>query len=143
MCPNCDGRIAYDATQCPYCFATLQVPLDTNQGSLFSLQDSLYAPPYKSVTPTPEEKKPMPPASRAEAAILTPEAAEETTEVKAFWPILLLTLGINLFTFGLLQFFFSDNGIVKLEISSSFWFLYMLVSIPLFYLGFKKAEHLK
>lgn len=143
MCPNCDGRIPHEATQCPYCFANLPSLPDGNQGTLFSLQDSLYTPPYRNATP--EEKKPAPktetaaPTSMA-ATAKSPEMAQETA---GFWPILLLTLGANLFTLGILQFFFSDEGAVRLEIQSGYWFLFVLLSLPLFYFGYRKAAGLK
>ena len=61
----------------------------------------------------------------------------------SFWPILLLSIGGNLLTIGLLQLFFSDNGFLKLEWDSSYWFVYCLAAAPLFYFGFKKANTLK
>ncbi len=61
----------------------------------------------------------------------------------SFWPILLLSLGTNLLTLGLLQLFFSDNGLLRLEWNSSYWFVYCLAAAPLFFFGFKKANALK
>jgi len=140
MCPNCDGRVPYDATQCPFCFATLQVD---NSGSPLknqSIQDSLtnyYTPPYaaeeKRLSKSVEKEIPQ--------AAPTPKAVSaQVPDTRAFWPILLLTLGGNLFTLGILQFFFSDNGLVTLEIPSAFWFLYVVAAAPLFYLGLKQAN---
>jgi hypothetical protein len=60
-----------------------------------------------------------------------------------FWPILLLSIGTNLLTLGLLQLFFSDNGFLRLEWDSRYWFIYCLTALPLFFLGFKKANLLK
>ncbi len=142
MCPNCDGRVAYDATQCPYCFATLQVE-GAAQGTLFkhqSLQDSLtnpYTPPYGVQTTEPAlEKKSTVKASDSTAII----GKEEASDNKNFWPILFLSLAGNLFTLGVLQFFFSDQGIVKLEMNGTYWFLFILLSLPLFYFGFKQTK---
>lgn len=142
MCPNCDGRIPYDATQCPYCFANLPALSDAPSGSLFNLQDSLYSPPYRSA---PEEKKvsPKAPEPKQEAMAAAIEKPQEAQDSKGFWPILMLTLGANLFTLGVLQFFFSDEGYVKLEMSSAYWFLFVLLSAPLFYFGFRQASQLK
>ena len=60
-----------------------------------------------------------------------------------FWPILLLSIGTNLLVLGLLQLFFSDNGFLQLEWNSSYWFIYCLAALPLFFFGFKKANGLK
>ena len=149
ICPNCDGRVAYDATQCTYCFATLQV--DNSAPKLFtppappSSQESfssLYTPPYSS--------KPASEPLETKAAKMTPIYAEkdgsaiidrtEVSETKSFWPLLSLILGGNLLTLGILQFFFSDHGIVRLEINGSYWFLMLLASLPLFYFGFKSSS---
>lgn len=61
----------------------------------------------------------------------------------SFWPILLLSVGANLLTVGLLQLFFSDNGFLRLEWDSSNWFVYCLAALPLFFFGFKKANSMK
>lgn len=140
MCPNCDGRIPHEATQCPYCFATMQVDAARNQ----TLQDSLtslYSPPYSSKAGTlfaNEEKQASPRESMiAPAAVLEKDEGEEN---KSFWPILFLSLAGNLFVLGVLQFFFSEEGMVKLEINGSYWFLFILLSLPLFFFGWKKAN---
>jgi len=149
ICPNCDGRVAYDATQCTYCFATLQV--DNSAPKIFTPpsppsqppQDALsglYTPPYSSKSEPVDTK----------AAKTTPIYAEkdggamidrtEASETKSFWPLLFLVLGGNLLTLSLLQFFFSDHGIVRLEVNGSYWFLMLLASLPLFYFGFKGSS---
>ena len=61
----------------------------------------------------------------------------------SFWPILLLSIGANLLTIGLLQLLFSDNGFLRLEWDSGYWFAYCLAALPLFFFGFKKANLLK
>lgn len=139
ICPNCDGRIAYDATQCTYCFAAL--PSDNSSSKLFTpppSQDNLsalYSPPYSAKA---EEPKPV-----SKTSIYSEKDIAENTEAadtKSFWPLLFLTLGGNLFTLGILQFFFSDHGVMRLEINGSYWFLMLLVSLPLIYLGLKNSS---
>jgi hypothetical protein len=140
ICPNCDGRVDYDATQCTYCFATLQV--DSSAPKMFTPptppQDTLsglYTPPYSS---KPSEPKTTPIYAEKDGSAVIDKA--ETSETKGFWPILSLILAGNLLTLGILQFFFSDHGIVRLEINGSYWFLMLLASLPLFYFGFKNSS---
>lgn len=139
MCPNCDGRVAYDVTQCPYCFAILQVensppPKSMSPASSQDNLSALYTPPYSS----------KPAEAAAPKAALHSEkeniSFKEASDSKIFLPILLLTLASNLFTLGILQFFFSDHGVVRLEINANYWFLMLFVSLPLFYLGWKKLS---
>jgi hypothetical protein len=144
ICPNCDGRIDYDAAQCTYCFSALQI--ESSSLKLFSSPPSqenlsaLYTPPY-SAKPVAEAAEPR---IAAKTASLYSDKdsrfmAEQTeaSESKNFLPILLLTLAGNLLTLSILQFFFSDHGVVRLEINGSYWFLMLLASLPLFYFGLK------
>ena len=70
----------------------------------------------------------------------TTEEQQQDEGKSSFWPILLLSIGANLLTIGLLQLFFSDNGFLRLEWDSSYWFVYCLAAVPLFFFGFKKAN---
>jgi hypothetical protein len=72
---------------------------------------------------------------------LDPAEEQNAAEEKSsFWPLLLLSVGANLLVLGLLQFFFSDNGQLMLQWDSSYWFIYCLAALPLFYVGFKKTS---
>lgn len=75
-------------------------------------------------------------------AIPVESAADSNTDQgkNGFWPILLLSIGANLLTLGLLQLFFSDQGFLRLEWESRYWFVYCLTALPLFFFGFKKAN---
>lgn len=132
MCPNCDGRIPLDATQCPYCFSHQQS--DTSAPKNFTPSSdplsALYPPPYSTqVNETPTKTTPI------------PEAAE--TGSIPFWSIFMLALGSNLLTLGILQFFFSDHGTLRLEMNASYWFLMVLVGAPLIYVGLKNLSQKK
>jgi len=88
-------------------------------------------------------KKAESPAKSAPYSINTNDASEESSQEKtqsAFWPLLLLSLGGNLLLLGLLQLLFSDNGLLRLEWNSSYWFIYALAALPLLFVGYKKAN---
>lgn len=137
-----------------------------------SLQDSLtalYSPPYSGkstglMTPPLEKKEflnsrksEFPQEPMAEKRFTQPSATfgaptipmnsseEQPVEEdrSSFWPILFLSIGANLLTLGLIQLFFSDNGFLRLEWNSSYWFVYCLAALPLFFFGFKKANAMK
>ncbi len=148
ICSNCDGRIPINAKECIYCGAELseevQPPLFKQQTLQESLT-SLYSPPYssrnqtlfQSEEQTSSRSSPPPPPQPTAAAI---EEESESDLKSSFLPIFLLVVGSNLFTIGLLQFFFSSNGLLALEWDASFWFLYCLTALPLCYFGYKKAQ---
>lgn len=157
-CPNCSGKIPVDVGQCPHCFA--QVPVEAAKEAFAAktpspLQESFnsrYAPPYQpksSLTSNflvNEEKKFFGAATEKSEELLLPdqpsskEGIQEKEWNKSFWPIFALSVGGNLFVLGILQFFFADSGVVKLEMNAEYWFLFLLVSAPLFYFGIKKLQ---
>jgi hypothetical protein len=165
MCSSCDGRIPFDANLCPYCASEQKMgalPTESSAKQLHhqSLQDSLtalYTPPYaaKSTPPKefPHKREPLS-EPMAEKRFTTPlgtptiptNSAEEhpvTEDRSSFWPILFLSIGANLLTLGLIQLFFSDEGFLRLEWNSRYWFVYCLAAFPLFFLGFKKVNAVK
>lgn len=169
LCPNCDGNVPLEATECPYCAADLsgQAEKDSapSQAVLFknqSLQESLaslYTPPYSSSASSSAPAAPKAPVfkeaapKRAEPTYRsappppspTPAAteaavSEEANEKGSILSIMLMSLSGVLLTLGLIQFFFSSNGILRLEWDASYWFIYCLGALPLFYLGYKKLN---
>ncbi len=156
MCTSCDGRIPWDAENCPYCAADQKNTGASKELHHQSLQDSLtslYNPPYgKKETHLPPNEQPMMDkrfnsqnTSLGAPTIPINTAAEQPIDEgkSSFWPILLLSIGTNLLTLGLLQLFFSDKGFLRLEWDSSYWFVYCLAALPVFFFGFKKANGLK
>ncbi len=152
MCTNCDGRIAIEAVVCPYCGAETQMH-NAIQESL----TALYPPPYSSKgTGIPENIQPPREAmqekrfNQANISLGAPtipadvgEQQRTQEEQSSFWPVLMLSIGANLLVIGLLQLFFSDEGFLRLEWSSHYWYIYCLAALPLFYLGMKKANALQ
>src|ERR1700722_12469263 len=136
MCTSCDGRIPYDADACPYCASTQKStaapPVNqVKENHHQSLQDSLtslYSPPYSGKKETlnthkfESPKEPMAEKRFNNSGLGIPtipvQAADEqqaSDDRTSFWPILLLSIGANLLTLGLIQLFFSDNGFLRLE----------------------------
>ena len=125
-----------------------------NQQSLEESLASLYKPPYpqqrpqESIMPEEPSKPEAPSFPENQSSLLSsyeepapiapaPQAAAIDTKKSELFPLLLLALGANLLTLGLLLFFFSDNGTLTLEWNASKWFIYCLTSLPLVYFGLK------
>lgn len=134
MCPNCDGRIPQESTQCPFCFAQLSSDSSTPKVTTTDPLSALYPPPYTTSGAASETKS----TAKSTTAV---ESSER--EAIPFWSILMLALGSNLLTLGVLQFFFSDRGILKLEMNASYWFLMVLIAGPLIYFGLKNLSSKK
>lgn len=170
ICANCDGRIAIEAEQCPYCAAPCSIPPQPQAPTpLFdhkSIQDSLtslYTPPYANNKSAPDmkyDKDKIKPKSfvkeshenqlnaslgkvgySSSAPIIEQEKVQQ--EKSSFAPLLFLLLGGNLLIIALLQLFFSEGGILRLEWQSKYWYIYALIGLPVLYMGYKKAEDAK
>jgi hypothetical protein len=160
MCSSCDGRIPYDATVCPYCASEQTAAMRQHHQSIQESLTALYAPPYSGKsTPPGDKKEPLNPVKESMAekrfhpsnsVLGVPTIPQNTIEEQAvdegrssFWPILLLSIGSNLLALGLLQLLFSDQGFLRLEWDSRYWFAYCLGAAPLIYFGFKKINTFK
>lgn len=156
MCPFCEGSVAWEATECKFCGsslvkATRKAAAYQTQDSLASLYDPPYAPNKKSnaygIPPTesvtanysqqPEEETPAAPPKQKPAKETKEKEDDESASLGS---LLLLSLGGVLFTLSWLLFFFSDHGRVILEWKSRFWYIYLLLSLPLIYKGYKKLK---
>jgi hypothetical protein len=169
MCPHCEGRIAFEAEICPYCAQEQAVEKSSNsfQAPLFqnqSLQESLtslYTPPYSGKRPVFSQNEKQQPILSKENSMyrnvtdekfqdplqaISNAASTSETEQKegesSLWPTVFMVAASNFLILGLLQLFFSENGLLKLEWDGSYWFIYCLISLPLFYVGVKKMKSL-
>lgn len=171
MCVSCEGRIPFDADICPYCATdqnvsklhnSFQAPLFQNQ-SLEDSLTSLYTPPYQGKRPQfsqPSQEdalEPPPMPLYREEAPMYKEVTErqqkdpllgatveyeEEVQTSSLWPTFFLLLGANVFLLGLMQLFFSQNGIFCLEWNANYWFFYCLLGGPALFYGYKKLKTL-
>lgn len=156
MCPFCEGSIPLEATECRYCGSALRKGAKTPHAA-YQTEDSLssmYDPPYTPKKPGPspagvfhasdineeEEEASLRPPSRQPKAKRPPPAEPTAEEATKLGALLLLSIGSTLFTLAWLLFFFSDHGRVTLEWKSRYWPLYLLLSVPLLYQGWKKLN---
>jgi len=125
-------------------------PYDISRGTLNTDKTiaSLYPPPYQPNAfkgPSVEETESVVHEQSAQQTTPAQEAAEpegKTEIVSTLVPILLFSFGVNFFLLGLILFFFSEEGSLHLKFNGSLWFLYVFLSMPLLYFGFKKLSKL-
>lgn len=146
MCWNCEADVSYDSTYCPFCGTDLLTTGDyesapTEDSSIQESLASLYKPPYsvrnQEGIGVPDEPE--------DAAYAQDEPEEEPLHLQAHeeekgptgWPLLLLTIGGQLFTLGLLLLFFQKNGKVTLEWNAHLWAIYLLSALPLLIFGYR------
>lgn len=160
ICSQCDGRVPIDATECFYCGMDLSKNMSNaaknatpSHASLEQSLQGLYSPSQSSrakgqdaymrssYTPPSQKLEPskQPTFSHPHAPQVGQEEKKSTTPID-FWGILALCIGSNLLMLGLLQIILSENGMLRLEWSSSFWYLYCLLGAPAFFFGYKKLR---
>ncbi len=160
MCWNCEADVNHQATYCPFCGTDLlnypqNKQPETAKQEMFasqSLQDSLtslYKPPYSARNRegygVPDDRRnaqfsePQPDPLFSTDIRHTEERQLTPSEEKrgSIWSILLLSLGANLLTLGLILFFFADDGKLTLEWNSHAWFIYCLLSLPILFFGWR------
>lgn len=138
LCWNCEGSVPVIEEHCPICGVYLSpVSLDGNQ------QDSL-TPPYKLTEDEPE----IPTAPYAEAApqekAINHEMINDKTETNVVALAAFLILAGALFLiFSLALLFFSHNGVLTLRWNASYWYGYLLLSLPMLYFGWNYLQKVK
>lgn len=144
ICSHCEGRISIEADTCLYCGMPLLGEASPQPMSQQENNASLYPPPYSNrntayVNVDRDLAKKF--AKKPQAASQVAAVAEKKEEdASGFFPLFLSLLGSTLFVLGLMQGFFSEQGVLRLEWNCNYWFAFCLVSLPLLYLGFKKKN---
>ncbi|MBM3198755.1 MAG: hypothetical protein FJZ58_05825 [Chlamydiae bacterium] len=139
ICSHCEGRISVEADTCLYCGMPLieekaeEKPVDvmsTLQGGIPSLYPPLYAQAKQEV-PLQE-----PTATAVHSSALQEDKEEKASLLSIVWALLGSTFGI----LGVMQGFFSEGDTLRLEWNCQYWFLYVLLAMPLLYLGLKNRS---
>ncbi len=166
ICKNCEADVSLSATYCPFCGSDLiassgkeEEPGDTvcANNSVQENLASLYKPPYASrnchglgvpderdesdylQTAIAEKNDPLFQEYEQEKLHQVQPLEEGNTEDRqgGFIPLLILSIGCQLLTLGLLLFFFSKNGKLILQWNARSWFIYCILSLPMIYSGWR------
>ena len=146
MCWNCEGNVAIDNEACPYCGVSFNVsPMAGTDPNL-----TAFASPFKPTTTAALSVPKAPYTSPAEEVKEPQESPPPFTEEPEFalsdlhrtlLTLISLSLGSLLLIFSAILFLFSDaNGVFTLHWNGSYWYLYLLIAIPLIYFGWKTMK---
>lgn len=135
ICYNCNGQVDLEVIVCPFCGTDLleefdagfdlEEELDSKQKSLSPQETiaSLYPAPYRT---HPEEEK---------------QEVKEVQDAKAHpFSFIVFIFAMHFICIGLLLFFFSKDGKVQLDISSKYWFLWVLIGSVSILWSWKKID---
>lgn len=163
LCWNCDGSIALQQDQCPYCGVDLTTPTSVldpftfqkNNISIPSGESASYlGHPFQKAYQ--DEAIPKAPYGSFQNLAVSDEEwnqaldgeenpVEEETEQETptsshkseMIALMLLLPGVVFFLFGLMLLLFSHDGSLTLEWNQTFAYFYFLGAIPLLILGWK------
>lgn len=148
LCWNCDGRVAMEDENCPFCGVYIS---SLNAGE--QEKEGLFAPPYRVET---EEEQPVHSAPYAKEEVQ--EEVQETaargssestqpllsSDIKAaVLPLMLLLAGSVSLLFGIALMLFSEHGVLTLHWSGSYWFVYFILSFPMLFLGWRFLQQIE
>lgn len=146
LCWNCEGNVAIDIDNCPYCAVYLHASeleggTHWNRGySPSTKTEEIPAPPYRIQTP------------EDQVEILNEEESDEKlsswlslfSQLKSdLFPMLFLMAGSVFFLFGVVLLLFSQNGTLTLQWQESHGFYFLFMAFPLIVYGWKFLQQLE
>ena len=140
LCWNCEGNVELKHENCPYCGVSLNVSPLAGTKTHADL-----APPYR-VASNHSSSIPNAPYSSpsSETESKTTDKLPSTGEFQAIAiSLTFLFIGSVFGIFGILLFLFSDSqGVFTLSWHGSYWYIYVLLALPLLFLGWKVSHQL-
>lgn len=150
LCWNCEGSVAINQENCPYCSVYLSPP-NYDESSEEEVEE--ISPPYRMTTSKEDQQVPASPFSTDDPqhtneepapkdnveALAAPSVSE--TDMKAvLLPLTLLLAGSVTLLFGVIMLLFSNQTTLTLQWNGSYWFAWMLSAVPLLFFGWKTLQ---
>lgn len=147
LCWNCDGHVALQEELCPFCGVYLSPTLETGVYE----PSQVLAPPYRIVSAEQESHTFIPPSpfnltQPQEATQESPTNIELSPVVglkEMILTMILLFAGSLFFLFSIFMFLFGYNGTFSLSWNADYWYVYLIIALPLFAFGWRGLNLLK
>jgi hypothetical protein len=149
LCWNCEGNVSQKDETCPYCGVSVET--STIPGTAFSSEPA--SPPYpstkdnsaQSIPDSPYAKSPDDTQSENQEKDEEVEAPSSTSNLQRTAMVLsALSFGVILSLFAVILLLFADDkGIMTLHWNSSYWYVYLILGLPLVYIGWKASASLE
>jgi hypothetical protein len=141
LCWNCEGRVSFTQENCPYCGVYLS-PTTEGDG-----KDANLIPPYKMASV--EEEVPAAPYGKKATTSTAAESVLPLTDEKPkddirtlIVTMAMLIMGSGLFLFAIVLMLFSEEGSFVLRWQSDNWYIYLLLSFPMLFLGWRYLQNI-
>lgn len=139
LCWNCEGRVSFTEENCPFCGVYVS---PSNPG-----ENSLLKPPYLLVEP--EEEQSIPPSPYGDKEHIVSEDTsypqkEEITESRdlknGVASIAMMLSGTVFLLFGIVLWLFSDKEVFTLHWETQYWFIYLILAVPMLFFGWRALQ---
>jgi sporulation protein YlmC with PRC-barrel domain len=142
LCWNCEGRVTLAQENCPYCGVYLS-PTTEGDG-----KDANLIPPYKmakdeEVPASPYKGKAVETASAERVATVEDVVLPKDDVRNLIVTMAMLIMGSGLFLFSIVLMFFSEDGSFELRWQSENWYIYLLLSLPMLFMGWRYLQQIK
>ncbi len=141
LCWNCEGRVSFTQENCPYCGVYLS-PTTEGDG-----KDANLIPPYKMASV--EEEVPAAPYGKTATTSTAAESVLPLTDEKPkddirtlIVTMAMLIMGSGLFLFAIVLMLFSEEGSFVLRWQSDNWYIYLMLSFPMLFLGWRYLQNI-
>lgn len=134
LCWNCEGRVALELENCPYCAVYLGPAPEDDEA-----EDPI-APPYRLVDAPGDQVPASPYASQEEKREEQEEGeiAATSSDIKQLiFPMGFLSAGALFALFGFVLLLFSHDGVLTLTWNGNLWYAYLLLALPLLFFGWR------
>lgn len=125
LCWQCEGNVDFTQDHCPYC----GVYLNSERNFGDSPEEHTFTPPYRLHNIQENES--------SDNANMENPAVSQPTIIDYLKPLLLLLLGSTLSIFAVMLYLFSSNGVLTLQWNADVWYLYLVISVPLLWAGWR------
>lgn len=143
LCNHCDGQIELDSVFCPYCGTEVRAEKEGQTNERGRTSKSLSAEEtLSSLYPPPYQPKGLEAPFEKEAVMATEESKKEVNESSALWPILCLSVGFNFLLLSLFLLLFSGRDELIFKWNTHLWFVYLIISAPLIYFGYRRSSQI-
>jgi hypothetical protein len=140
LCWNCEGNVAKDIDNCPYCGVYIHALDEESSGwkptyHSSDQEDDIPAPLYQ-IKGNEESDLQVEEQAITSSSSVTIEMSWALLQKDVF-SILLLMSGSIFFLFGVVLFLFSQEGTLTLQWKSHYWSYFLGLSCPFIYFGWK------
>jgi len=133
-CWNCESNVTLIEENCPSCSVYLSPLPDEGQRRGYSI----LIPPYNISEEEPQKEIPSHEIDLRNKADEESEKIVKDVSIKSVVAILsFLFLGSILLLFGVFMLVFSQNNALILKWNASYWYVYLGLSLPLLFLGWR------